>query len=164
MAISEAHAGRSYPPTAPYPVSEAKIAEFATAIGETNAAYFGPEAIAPPTFVASVSALAWEEMFADPELGLALRRIVHGDQRFTYQRPVRVGDALTATLTLERVRNRGAVDILTTSADISDADGELVCTAVGTLFHSHPAEQTADATADETGDQTGIQTGEGEPA
>ena len=155
MAISEAHAGRSYPPTAPYPVSEAKIAEFATAIGDTNSAYFGPGAIAPPTFVATVSALAWEEMFADQELGLALRRIVHGDQRFSYHRPVRVGDVLSATLTLERVRNRGGVDILTTSTDISDADGELVCTAVGTLFHSHPADRTPDQTADETAGETG---------
>lgn len=139
MPISEQHAGRTYPATPPYLVSEAKIAEFAAAIGDDNPAYSGPEAIAPPTFVAVVSSQAWHSMFDDPELGLALSRIVHGEQRFTYHRPVRVGDRLSATLRLERVRNRGAMDILTTSAEIVSGD-EAVCTAVGTLFHSRPAE------------------------
>ena len=37
MAITEAHAGRRYPPTAPYAVSAAKIAEFARALGEFGA-------------------------------------------------------------------------------------------------------------------------------
>ena len=36
MAITEAHAGRRYPPTAPYAVSAAKIAEFARALGDDN--------------------------------------------------------------------------------------------------------------------------------
>ena len=82
MAISPEHAGRSYPPTAAYEVSAAKIAEFARAIGDDNPAYFADAPIAPPTFVAVIAAAAWEAMFADAELGLALRRIVHGDQRF----------------------------------------------------------------------------------
>ena len=49
MAISEAHAGRRYPPTEPYEVSAAKIAEFAAALGDDNPRYCGPELIAPPT-------------------------------------------------------------------------------------------------------------------
>ena len=36
MALTEAHAGRRYPPTDPYHVSAAKIAEFATALGDDN--------------------------------------------------------------------------------------------------------------------------------
>ena len=84
MAIAPEHAGRSYPPTAPYEVSAAKIAEFARAIGDDNPAYFAERRVAPPTFVAVIAADAWEAMFADEELGLALRRIVHGDQRFSY--------------------------------------------------------------------------------
>lgn len=148
MAISAAHAGRSYPATTPFLVSEAKIAEFATAIGDDNPAYVGPDAIAPPTFIAVVSSQAWGPMFADPELGLALRRIVHGEQRFDFHRPVRVGDRLSALLRIDRVRNRGSVDILTTSAEIVDQTGEAVCTAAATLFHSRPAD--TDAVADAT--------------
>ena len=43
MAISEAHAGRRYPPTAPYEVSAAKIAEFAAALGDDNPRYAGDD-------------------------------------------------------------------------------------------------------------------------
>lgn len=136
MAISAEHAGRSYPPSAPYEVSTAKVTEFAAAIGDTSAAYTGEDAIAPPTFVALVSAAAWEQMFADEELDLALRRIVHGDQRFTYERPVRVGDRITATLTIDKVRNRGNADIIYSSVRIETEEGELVCTASATFFHN----------------------------
>lgn len=137
MPITADHAGRRYPPTAPYEVSAAKIAEFARALGDDNPAYFGPDPIAPPTFVAVISSAAWESMFDDPELGLALRRIVHGDQRFTYQRPLRPGDTVQATLTIDRVRNRGASDIISSSVEVETLDGELICTAAATFFHAH---------------------------
>lgn len=137
MPITADHAGRRYPPTAPYEVSAAKIAEFARALGDDNPAYFGPDPIAPPTFVAVISSAAWESMFDDPELGLALRRIVHGDQRFTYQRPLRPGDTVRATLTIDRVRNRGASDIISSSVEVESLDGELICTAAATFFHAH---------------------------
>jgi hypothetical protein len=39
MPISEAHAGRSYPPTPLYQVTALKIAEFAAALGDANTAY-----------------------------------------------------------------------------------------------------------------------------
>lgn len=137
MPITADHAGRRYPPTAPYEVSAAKIAEFARALGDDNPAYFGPDPIAPPTFVAVISSAAWESMFDDPELGLALRRIVHGDQRFTYQRPLRSGDTVQAALTIDRVRNRGASDIISSSVAVETPDGELICTAAATFFHAH---------------------------
>ena len=137
MPITADHAGRRYPPTAPYEVSAAKIAEFARALGDDNPAYFDPDPIAPPTFVAVISSAAWESMFDDPELGLALRRIVHGDQRFTYQRPLRSGDTVQAALTIDRVRNRGASDIISSSVAVETPDGELICTAAATFFHAH---------------------------
>ncbi len=139
MAISEQHAGRTYPPTAPYEVSVAKIAEFATAIGDDNPAYQGSQPIAPPTFVAVISNAAWESMFDDPELGLALRRIVHGDQRFDYARPLHAGDRVTAALTIDKVRVRGAADFISSSVRVEDDRGDLVCTASATFFHSRPA-------------------------
>jgi len=136
MPITEAHAGRHYPPTAPYPVSATKIAEFAAALGDDNPAYQGPDAIAPPTFTAVVSAAAWESMFADAELDLALRRIVHGDQRFRYVRPVRVGDLITATLTIDKVRVRAGSEILTCSVRVQTTADEEICTTSSTFFHS----------------------------
>jgi acyl dehydratase len=140
MTITADHAGRRYPPTPAYEVSAAKIAEFARALGDDNPAYTGEQPIAPPTFVAVISSAAWESMFDDPELGLALRRIVHGDQRFTYRRPLRAGDRVQATLTIDKVRNRGAADIISSSVEVETVAGELICTAEATFFHSHEAD------------------------
>lgn len=137
MPISQDHVGRQYPPTAPYEVSAAKVAEFAAALGEGGDRYTGPDAVAPPTFAAVLAADAWQAMFDDPELGLALRRIVHGDQRFDLERLLRVGDRVTATLRIDKVRSRGAADIVSASVAIRTLADELVCTATATFFHSH---------------------------
>lgn len=140
MTISEAHVGRSYPPTPPYRISRAKIAEFASALGDANPAYSGETPVAPPTFAVVISSQAWGSLFDDPELGLALHRTVHGDQRFTWTRPLREGDDVTAVLTIEKVRNRGTADMVTVRVDLSTLAGEHVCSATSTLLHSHPTE------------------------
>lgn len=134
--ICAAHAGRSYPPTEPYEVSAAKISEFAAALGDLSPAYRGPDAIAPPTFVALVSAAAWESMFADPDFDLALRRIVHGDQRFSYARPLRSGDVITAALTIDKVRARAGSEIISCTVTVQTVEGEPICTATSTFFHT----------------------------
>ncbi|HYP43927.1 MAG TPA: MaoC family dehydratase N-terminal domain-containing protein [Propionibacteriaceae bacterium] len=141
MAIDDTHAGRTYPETPPYEVSAAKIAEFARAIGDDNPVYAGDSPLAPPTFVAVISSTAWQSMFEDPELDLALRRVVHGDQRFSFQRPLRAGDRVTAALTIDKVRVRGSVDMISSSVRVVDAGGELVCVASATFVHSREVEK-----------------------
>ena len=72
-------------------------------------------------------------MFADAELGMALRRIVHGGRR-----PSRTAgrDRVQAILTIEQVRSRGAADIVSSSVRIDTVQGEPVCVAAATFFHS----------------------------
>lgn len=139
MAISEEHAGRRYPPTAPYPVSAAKIAEFARALGDDNPAYAGEAAMAPPTFAAMIAAPAWQQMFDDPELGLDLAAIVHGDQRFDYRDPLRAGDVVSATLTIDKVRVRAGTEIISSSVVVLGADGTERVTATATFVHTRAA-------------------------
>ena len=134
--ISESHAGRSYPPTEPYEVTAAKIAEFAAALGDDNAAYRGDDPIAPPTFAAVIAGQAWQVLWADEELGLELRRIVHGDQRISHNRPLRSGDRVTATLTIDKVRTRGAVDMINSHVTLVTPADEEVCTASSTFLHN----------------------------
>ena len=136
MAISQDHVGRTYPPTDPYEVTAAKVAEFAAALGDDDPRYAGESAVAPPTFAAVLSATAWQAMFDDPELGLALRRIVHGDQRFDLHRLLRVGERVTATLRIEKVRVRDSADIIGASVAVRTVEDELVCTATATFYHS----------------------------
>jgi acyl dehydratase len=136
MAIAQEHVGRTYPPTEPYEVTAVKVAEFATAIGDDDPRYRSAAAVAPPTFAAVLAAAAWQAMFDDPELDLALRRIVHGDQRFDLHRVLRVGDRVTATLTIDKVRVRDSADIIGASVAIRTLDDEPVATAAATFFHS----------------------------
>lgn len=141
--ISETHVGRTYPPTEPYLVSAAKVSEFAAALGDAdNPAYSGPDAVAPPTFAVVLSSAAWGAMFDDPELELSLSSTVHTDQRFTWRRPLRVGDAVTATLSIDRVRARGTSAFISITVAL-DAGGERVCDAASTLLHSWPEKEDA---------------------
>ena len=135
MPVTPEHVGRSYPPAPPYVVSRAKIAEFAHALKDDNPAYFGDTPIAPPTFAAVIAAQAWGALFGDAELGLALHRTMHGDQRFDVSRPLRDGDAVVARLSIEKVRNRGAMDWVGILVDLT-VDGETVCAARSTLMHT----------------------------
>ena len=139
MPISPDHAPRVYPPTVPYEVGRAKIAEFAAALGDANPAYVGPDAIAPPTFAAVIAAPAWDALFADPELGLSLARTVHVDQRFEWTRPLRVGDQVAATLSLDKVRARGRAAFIGITVTLTDATGAEICRATSTLMHSQEA-------------------------
>lgn len=138
MPITPEHVGRQFPPAEPYEVSRAKIAEFATALGDDNPAYFGDDPIAPPTFAAIIAAQAWDALFDDEELGLALHRTMHGDQHFDFHRPLKPGDVVIAQLGIERVRNRATMDMVTILVELT-VDGELVCSARSTLMHTKEA-------------------------
>lgn len=143
MPISDVHVGRTYPPTEPYEVGRAKISEFAAALGDDNPAYRGPDAVAPPTFAAVLAADAWGALFADPDLDLELRRTIHTDQRFAWARPLRAGDEVTATLTIEKVRTRGSSAWITLSVLLATTAGEPVCTATSNLLHTWPSEEAS---------------------
>jgi acyl dehydratase len=141
MPLDPAYIGRSYPPTPPYDVGREKIREFADARGDPNPAYRDPAAaaklghpdvIAPPTFPVIVTFAASRQIIDDPALGLDYSRVVHGEQRFVYSRPVRAGDQLVTTMTIENIRSARGNDILTSKAVVS-VDDEHVVTAYSTL-------------------------------
>ncbi|MGO1019572.1 FAS1-like dehydratase domain-containing protein [Streptomyces rubiginosohelvolus] len=142
MALDQSFAGRTYPPTPAYEVGREKIREFAEAVGDTHPAYVDREAaralghadvIAPPTFVFSITYRAAGVVVQDPQLGLDYSRVVHGDQKFRYVRPVRAGDRLTVTSTIESIKSLAGNDVLDIRGDVHDEAGELVVTAVTKL-------------------------------
>ncbi|ALU95613.1 hypothetical protein AMK14_05710 [Streptomyces sp. TSRI0445] len=142
MALDQSFVGRTYPPTPAYEVGREKIREFAEAVGDTHPAYVDREAaralghadvIAPPTFVFSITYRAAGVVVQDPQLGLDYSRVVHGDQKFRYVRPVRAGDRLTVTSTIESIKSLAGNDVLDIRGDVHDEAGELVVTAVTKL-------------------------------
>ena len=136
MPIDPSHAGRTYPPTEPYEVGLEKIREFADAIGDRNPAYRGDDAIAPPTFAFMVGSRALEELLNDEDLGLRLDRIVHGAQKFSYTRPIKAGDTISATATITTVRKAGPVEVIMYETTLTTVDGEPIATATSTLSHN----------------------------
>ncbi|MFJ9457324.1 MaoC family dehydratase N-terminal domain-containing protein [Kitasatospora sp. NPDC101447] len=142
MALDPSFIGRSYPPTEPYEVGREKIREFAIAIGDANPAYIDaeaakalghPDVIAPPTFPFVVTYGAAGQVVEDPELGLDFTRVVHGDQKFAYTRPVRAGDRLSVEVTIDNIKSLAGNDVLTVRGEVTDATGEHVVTSVMTL-------------------------------
>ncbi|MFB7377510.1 MaoC family dehydratase N-terminal domain-containing protein [Kitasatospora purpeofusca] len=142
MALDPSFIGRTYPPTEPYEVGREKIREFAVAVGDANPVYVDPEAakalghpdvIAPPTFPILLTMRASGQVVQDPELGLDYSRVVHGDQKFSYTRPVRAGDRLTVSVTVDNIKSLAGNDVLTVRGEVADESGEHVVTSVMTL-------------------------------
>jgi 3-hydroxymyristoyl/3-hydroxydecanoyl-(acyl carrier protein) dehydratase len=128
MPVDQSLVGRSFPPTPPYAVSQEAVRAFVTSTGGTY-----DDGPAPATFPIVV---AFDAMNAFLEaVGIDLFRIVHGEQKFAYERPVRPGDVLTATLTVASLRQIGGNDIIGTTSEIHDPDGGLVCATSATLVH-----------------------------
>ena len=142
MPLDQSFVGRTYPPTPPYEVSRVKIAEFADAIGDRSPLYRDreaaraaghPDVIAPPTFAIVISMASTRRLTTDPGLGLNYAMVVHGEQRFTYTRPIGAGDVLTATSTITDIKQAGSNTLLSSRTDIATASGEHVCSAYSTL-------------------------------
>lgn len=142
MGLDPSYVGFTYPPTPPYRVSREKIREFANAIGATEAIYLDPAAagklgypdvITPPTFPIVLAAPCIDALVADERLGLDFTRVVHGDQRFIYHRPVHAGDVVECYCTVTDIAERAGAGFLTTTTEIRTVEGELVVTAISRL-------------------------------
>jgi hypothetical protein len=129
MPVDPSLVGRAFPAPAPLSVTAERVTAFAAAVGHP-----GGGEVVPPTFPI---VLAFDAMqaFLDAE-AIDLHRIVHGEQRFAYARPLAVGDELTATLTVTGLRQIGGADVIATASEITDASGAVVCTGKATLVHS----------------------------
>ena len=126
MPIDQSLVGREFPPTPPFVVTEKEVAAFASATGA------GARRV-PATFPIVVTFRALLDFLEAEQVELS--RIVHGEQKFAYERPIVVGDELSATLSITGLRQIEGTDILRTTSTIIDAAGELVCTAGATLVH-----------------------------
>jgi acyl dehydratase len=133
---------RAFPPAAPYLVGREKVREFARAVFATAPLHHDPEAaraagyadvVAPPTFPIVVAEATLQQLLAEPDAGIDFSRVVHGDQRFTYSRPIVAGDELTATLRVTSIKTLGGNSMVTSESSMVDARGEHVVTSVSTL-------------------------------
>ncbi|MDZ5144282.1 MULTISPECIES: MaoC family dehydratase N-terminal domain-containing protein [Microbacterium] len=143
MPVNPELVGRVFPPTAPYLVGREKVREFARAVFADAPQHSDPEAaralgyadvVAPPTFAMVVQDLALQQLLAEPDSGIELSRLVHAEQRFRYTRPIVAGDELVATQSVTGIRTMGGNAMITSEAEIVDADGAHVVTTTSVLL------------------------------
>jgi acyl dehydratase len=135
MALNADFIGRTYPPSPVYAVGREKVREFAFAVGERSPICHDVDAarsagyadvVAPATFAFVIAMKAMAAATFDPDLGLDYSRVVHGEQRFAYARPIVAGDELVATAVIEDIREVAGNDLLTTRVDLATTTGEHV--------------------------------------
>src|ERR1700752_4260191 len=135
MAVNRDYLGRTFAAAEPYEVSRVKIAEFADAIGDPNPVYRDraaaqaagyPDVIAPPTFAIVISSAGSAKAVSDPGLGVNYAMVVHGEQRFEFERQLVAGDVVTAQATISGIRDAGRNVMVSAQTEIRTLDGELV--------------------------------------
>lgn len=113
---------------------------FAKATGETDPIYFDEDVAraaghsslpAPPTYLFSLalSAPARRGDVFDPAngMGVDMARVLHGEQTFTYHRPIHAGDRLTLTTTTSDIyaKKGGSLEFIVQDTDAVDEAGQL---------------------------------------
>lgn len=150
----EAMIGREVSYTAPEELGRASLRYYAQAVGDDNPLYTDDEyarahgydgVIAPPTLICETNQYAGlardAEGYAGHGWGLELpgTRQVRGGNAYTFHRPVRPSDVITATWTItdarERVNSAGHEMLFIASrASYHNQDGELLVTNEETLI------------------------------
>lgn len=141
MAVDKRFIGRQYGPLT-YEVGWEKAKEYARAIKNEDPHYLDREfaqgtkyggVIVPPTFaVVSAGQLA-VPFFLDPELGLDLAMLVHGEQSFEFFEVVRPGDVLTTAGKIVTIENKEKLDTVSLEGTCTNQHGRVVCKATFTF-------------------------------
>ena len=89
----------------------------------------------PPTIVTVPEiAAGLDHVVSDPRLGIDLSRVLHGEQEYRWSRSLVAGETLTASATIESVRDRGGIRFLVLGTEVRDEAGELVAAGRSTLI------------------------------
>jgi len=131
-----------FEPTEPYLVGREKVREFASAVFATAPLHHDvdaavaagyPDVVAPPTFPIVIQEKTLQQLLSHPGAGIDFSRVVHGDQKFEYERPLVAGDEVIARLRVTKIQSLGGHTMVTSDSTISTTDGELVVVATSTL-------------------------------
>ena len=108
-------------------ISAEAVGQFADAIGDDSAAYRDAEAAraagfatipAPPTFVTR-----FRVPFAEAGLDTEHSQVLHGEQEYSYERPVGVGDALVVRHRIASIRQARGMALMTIEQLCDTPDG-----------------------------------------
>jgi hypothetical protein len=127
VALNHDLEGKAYPPVR-FRLEETRVRAFADAVGHR-----GPGV--PPTIVTVPEIEAGlSNVVSDPDLGVDLDRVLHGEQEYVWARPTALGEVLTAESTIESIRGKGGMQFLTLRTELRDETGLLVVSGRSTLI------------------------------
>ena len=118
-------------------VEKGQLKFFASATGETNPVYFDESAAkaaghpaipAPPTFLFCLGTMAPGDENIMGKLGVDIGRVLHGEQQFTYAKPIYAGDTITMTTKITDIYDKkgGALDFIVQDTEAQNQKGESV--------------------------------------
>ncbi|MBI3185796.1 MAG: MaoC family dehydratase N-terminal domain-containing protein [Myxococcales bacterium] len=148
MPIDQRHIGKKYGPTR-YEVGLEKMREFAYAVGGgVPTSSFGASApsglnpllfdeqvakdspygkpIAFPTFPVTFAMAPFGQAVTDPELGINLLMLVHGEQEFELFDAIHPGDVMTTTGTVTQIYEKAGKDFVVVVTESRNQKGKLV--------------------------------------
>jgi acyl dehydratase len=147
MAIDKKFIGRKYGPTT-YEVGVEKLREFAYAIsggvpshgwgGEAPAGlhpwlFDAKAAKASPTggivgfpgFAVTFSIAPFHQAVTDPEIGINLLMLVHGEQEFEFEEPIKPGDVMTTTGEIVEIYEKANMDFFVVTTESKNQAGKV---------------------------------------
>jgi acyl dehydratase len=112
-------------------ISPEKVAEYVEATGDVADRW---ERHAPPSFGGALLFVVAPHFLDDARVRPFTGVLVHVDQTFTWHGPLGIGDAITVTGHVDKVRERGGRFFVTFSAAVDTGDGERLLDAVATFL------------------------------
>jgi acyl dehydratase len=150
MSVDQSVIGTEFPPLT-MTVDAGRLRFFAKAIGETNPVFTDPEAAkaaghrdlpVPPTFLFGIELESPDPFAWLSGMGVDLRRVLHGEQSFTYHSPAMAGDVLTVTPRIGNVYSKkgGALDFIEKSSTVARENGDLVAELTTVIVVRNPGD------------------------
>jgi len=127
-----------------FTIEAGKVEEFANATHNTNPVHRGVQAteghdqiLAPPTFLMTKQFPRYRPQGQRDipfDLGFDIKRVLHGEQEFEFERPIYVGDELTGETTLTDVFQRDEMIFAVLETTYTDTTNEVVAIDRTTLI------------------------------
>jgi hypothetical protein len=136
MTVDESVIGKDLPPIT-VTVDAGRLRFFAKAIGETNPVFTDLETAkaaghrdlpVPPTYLFGIELESPDPFTWLAGIGVDLRRVLHGEQSFTYHSTAVAGDVLTATPRIGNVYSKkgGTLEFIEKASTVTRENGDLV--------------------------------------
>lgn len=128
MSIDRTAIGRTLPPIRAR-VDPGRLRLFAQALGQDEPPHRPGERIpVPPTFLFGLELDAPEPFAWLTDLGVDLRRVLHGEQSFVYHAPAYAGDTLVASPRIADIYDRrgGELEFVVKQTSVTGEDGRPV--------------------------------------